>query len=235
MRSKFIISIFTIALSVWSCGSSQQGVSRTATGAPTTGKKGWQPLIGKIPANHWHNYLQEDVAGWQIVDGTLFSSGNNGDLVSHDLFDDFELHVEWKIEKGGNSGIFFHVSEDVQYAGMYQTGPEFQLIDNDNYAEPLQANQVTGSASDVLAPTLDATRHAGSWNTTTIIVDRGKVEHWLNGKKILAYDLESPQWKAAVARSKFHDFDYALVRKGRIGLQDHGHPVWFRNIRVRRL
>jgi len=235
MCNKFIISMITMALSAWSCGSSQQGVSRTATGAPAIGKDGWQPLIGKTPASHWHNYLRKDVAGWEIANGILFSGGNNGDLVSNDLFDQFELYVEWKIEKGGNSGIFYHVSEEAQYAGMYQTGPEFQLIDNDHYAEPLQANQVTGSASDVLAPTLNATRPAGSWNTTRILVDRGKVSHWLNGKKILTYDLNSEHWKAAVARSKFQAFDYAIVRSGRLGLQDHGHPVWFRNIRVRRI
>ncbi len=197
--------------------------------------QGWQLLFdGKTTAG-WHNYLKEGISGWQVEDGILFTPGKSGDIVTDDEYSNFELKADWKITGKGNSGIFYFVVEDPVNQRIHQSGPEFQIIDNNNYPQKLEENQVTGSASDVLKPLTDATNPVGEWNTTYITSVNGKIQHWLNGKKILEFDINSPEWKAAVAKSKFASFNYAQVLKGRIGLQDHGNYVAYRNVKIRPL
>ena len=118
---------------------------------------------------------------------------------------------------------------------MYETGPEFQIIDDLNYPIDLLDKQKTGACSDVLPPIELASNPPGMWNKTSIIVVNGKVEHWLNDRLILTYVMDSEAWRLAVKESKFSKLDYAKVRKGKIGLQDHGDPVYFRKIRIREI
>lgn len=194
---------------------------------------GWELLFDGTSTNGWHNYLQTTLEGWQVEDGILFTPGKQGDIVTDREFENFEISLDWKIEDQGNSGVFFHIVEDPKYKRIHETGPEFQIIDNENYPAELTESQKTGANSDVKAPTVAAANAPGSWNSTRISVNQGQVEHWLNGQKILEYDMDSPEWKQLVADSKFADMDYAKIRKGRIGLQDHGGPVYFRNIKIR--
>lgn len=196
---------------------------------------GWQLLFDGESTNGWHNYLKNTLEGWQVEDGILFTPGKQGDIVTDREYENFEITLDWKIEEQGNSGVFFHVVEDPKYKRIHETGPEFQIIDDENYPQELTENQKTGANSDVKAPTELAANAPGSWNSTRILVNQGHVEHWLNNKKILEYDMDSPEWKQLVADSKFATMDYAEVRKGRIGLQDHGGPVFFRNIKIREL
>lgn len=198
-------------------------------------KEEWTDLFDGKTTTGWHGYLSKAPIGWEVRAGILFTSGGNGDIVTDREFTDFELIVEWKIEAGGNSGIFYHVQENPQYPRMYETGPEFQIIDENNYPMELLEKQKTGACSDVLAPKVLKSNFPGNWNTTRIKVKKGKVEHWLNGYKVLQFSMNTSKWKKQVKLSKFADLDYAKVRGGKIGLQDHGNPVYFRTIRIREL
>jgi hypothetical protein len=196
---------------------------------------GWQLLFDGQSTKGWHTYLGDKVEGWQVESGILSTPGKQGNLVTNKEFDNFEISVEWKIQEQGNSGIFYYVVEKPAYKHMHETGPEFQIIDDENYPQELTDSQKTGANSDVIAPTTFAAKAPGSWNHTRILVNNGQVEHWLNGEMVLEYNLKSPEWKSLVAKSKFATFDYAKVHKGKIGIQDHGGPVAFRNIKVREL
>ena len=197
--------------------------------------RGWKLLFDGTSTTGWHNYLKTGVSGWQVKNGVLFTEGKNGDIVTDEDYRDFELTIDWKIEKQGNSGIFYFVVEDPVNARIHQSGPEFQIIDEENYPQKLNDNQVTGSASDVLKPYSLPANPIGSWNSTRIKSKDGKIEHWLNGKKVLSYDIHSAEWKEAVQNSKFAEFNFARVTNGKIGLQDHGAFVAYKNVKIRRL
>lgn len=203
--------------------------------SPTEESEGWQLLFDGRSTKGWHVYLKNKVEGWQVRDGLLYTPGKNGDIVTDKAYENFELSVEWKIEEQGNSGIFYYIVENPAYKRIHITGPEFQIIDDENYPQELADNQKTGSNSDVKAPTAFVSKAPGEWNQARILANQGHVEHWLNGEKVLEFEMESPEWKDLVANSKFASLDYAKVRKGRIGLQDHGGPVAFRNIKIREL
>jgi len=192
----------------------------------------WIDLLANNSLDAWHQYNGTGVKGWKVEEGVLSTSGKNGDIVTNQEFENFELEMEWKIEKGGNSGIFIYVVEHPDNKHMYQTGPEFQIIDNDNYPQELTEQQKTGSMSDVIAPTRSAMNPAGRWNKTRIVSKNGKVQYWLNRKLILEYQMGSDELQEQIATSKFATFPYAKVSKGKIGLQDHGDPVYFKNIRI---
>jgi len=196
---------------------------------------GWQLLFDGESTNGWHSFQKKKVEGWQVVEGTLQTAGKNGDILTNNEYEDFEFTADWRILSKGNSGIFFYVVESPQYKRVYETGPEFQIIDDENYPQKLKDSQKTGANSDVQAPTSFPSNKPGEWNTTRILVNKGHVEHWLNGEKILEYQFDSPEWKALVAASKFAALDYAKVRKGHIAFQDHGDPVAYRNIKIREL
>jgi len=195
----------------------------------------WEMLFDGKTKTGWHTYLTNQPIEWEVNDGILFTPGGKGDIVTDQDYKNFELELEWMIERGGNSGIFYHVQEDAKYPRIHHTGPEFQIIDDVNYPVLLLENQKTGSCSDVLPPKHLNSNPPGSWNKTTIKVIDGHVEHWLNGIKILDFNMNSRKWKKEVKNSKFKDFDYAKVRGGKIGLQDHGDPVYYKYIRIKNL
>jgi hypothetical protein len=157
-----------------------------------------------------------------------------GDLITVDQYGDFELRLEWKIARGGNSGIMFHVTDD---AGQtYETGPEMQVLDNGGHADGRDPVTSAGSNYALHAPTRDVTRPIGEWNEVRLLVRGPHVEHWLNGVKLLEYELWSPDWEARVQASKFKTMPgYGRARRGHIALQDHGDRVSYRNIRIKTL
>src|SRR5262245_58657879 len=223
-----------LAMSVLACASlfavPPQAQSRNAPGP-------WQPLCdGKTTAG-WRGWRQQTMpAGWQVVDGVLTRADKAGDLVSLREFADFELEVEWKIPPKANSGLFYRVVELPDETEMWMAAPEYQIIDDAGYPSPLKPTQKTAANYDLHPPALDATKPAGEWNTTRILADGAHVEHWLNGKQIVAYELWSDEWTRIVAVSKFKDHPrYARAKSGRIGIQDHGDAIAFRSIRVREI
>ena len=170
---------------------------------------------------------------WSASGGALvFTPGlDGGDLSTVREFSDFELRVEFKISVGGNSGIKILVAEDEEESPI---GPEFQIIDDDAYE--LSANQTTGANYDMHAPVQDAQRPAGKWNEARILKRGNAVEHWLNGHKVVQYELHSADWLKRKAASKYREFpSYAQKNTGTICFQDHGSRVWFRNMRIKRL
>jgi hypothetical protein len=197
--------------------------------------EGWQLLFDGKTTNGWHTYLKDKVEGWQVKDGILYTPGKQGDIVTDKEFQSFELIVEWKIQEQGNSGIFYYVVEKPEYKRTYETGPEFQIIDDENYPQELADKQKTGANSDVQAPSAFVSKRPGEWNRARILVNQGHVEHWLNGQKIIDYNFHSPEYKQRVANSKFASMDYGKIKKGRIGFQDHGKPVAFCNIKIKEL
>ncbi len=199
-------------------------------------KKGkWINLLANNSLDAWHQYNAGAVKGWQVQDGILSTTGKNGDIVTNDEFENFELEMEWKIEKAGNSGIFIYVVEHPDNKYMYQTGPEFQIIDNENYPQQLTEQQKTGAMSDVIAPNISPLNPVGQWNKTRIVSKNGQVQHWLNKKLILTYQMGSAELKEHIAKSKFTALPYAKIAKGKIGIQDHGNPAFFKNIRIREI
>jgi hypothetical protein len=195
---------------------------------------GWRTLFDGSTTKGWRGFRQQTMPdGWKAVDGALTRVGKAGDIITVDQFENFELALEWKVASGANSGIFYRVTEEDDV--MWKTAPELQIIDS-AHREPLKAVQTSGANYDLHAPVRDVSRPAGSWNETRILVNGGHVEHWLNGTKVVEYELWSEEWEQRVRASKFNEHPrYGRARKGHIGLQDHGDSVAFRNIRIREL
>ncbi len=204
-------------------------------------KAGWKLLFdGKTMAG-WRGYKMDKMPpGWSVADGCLVrvkggeggkGAGGGDDIVTTDEFTDFELQLEYKLVPNGNSGVLYHVSEEPVTAWHY--APEVQLLDN--AAHPARdKRQLAGACYDLYAPTKDVTRPVGQWNHLRVLVKGPHVEHWLNGEKVVEYELWSDDWKARVAKSKFKDKPkFGTFKKGPICLQDHSDRVEFRNIKVR--
>jgi hypothetical protein len=181
--------------------------------------------------------------GWRIADGTLAKDGHAGDLITKDQFGDFELELEWRIGRAGNGGIFYRGIEDPDYQGrpnddrIYTTGPEYQLLD-DLEAADNKTRLTCAAAAYGLYPSPEGHLKAvGEWNTARIVARGAHVEHWLNGAKVVQYELWSPDWEAKVASTKFKAWPkFGRAKVGHIGLQgDHEGALAFRNIRIREL
>lgn len=196
---------------------------------------GWELLFDGKTLNGWHTYLEESVEGWTVENGELKTTGGNGDIVTDEIFGDFELELEWKISEKGNSGIIYLVDEKPENPAASMTGPEYQIIDDHNYPDKLAPAQTSGANYALHPPAIAASNPIGTYNTARISYIKGKVEHWLNGKMVVSYELGSPEWKAIVDTTKFAKVPvYGQAKKGRIAFQDHGNEVAFRNIRIRK-
>ena len=171
-----------------------------------------------------------------MVDGTITLDGEKvGDLITADEYENFEFAFEWKISKNGNSGVFYLVQEKPELKNTYNSGPEYQVIDNDGHPDAKNGpDRFAGANYALQAPTRSATRPVGDWNQSRIVKNGAHVEHWLNGEKVVEYELWSDAWKAQVAKSKFATMPaYATAKKGHLALQDHGNPVSFRSLKIK--
>jgi hypothetical protein len=189
-----------------------------------------------LDASHWRNYQGEGISdGWKAEGDTLaVVASPAGDLVSKETYKNFVLTFEWQISEGGNSGIFFHVQERADLPYVFYSGPEFQLLDNKGRDEP--PLEQAGSLFALYAPGADYTRPVGEFNTSKLVVNGARVEHWLNGHKVVEYDMDSAGFHEKVKGSKFGKWPaFAAKREGHLALQDHGDPVTFKNIRIKRL
>jgi hypothetical protein len=196
---------------------------------------GTQLLFDGRTTAEWRAYRgTECPAGWQAVKGTLTRVAEAGDIVTREEYQDFLLEFEWKVAPGANSGVMFHVTEDHDYP--WETGPEYQILDDEAHQDGLDPRTSAGSNYAMHAPTAGVTRPAGEWNLSRILVCGPHVEHWLNGVKIVDYELWTPDWEKRVSECKWKERpDYGRRRSGHIALQDHGDPVAFRNLKIQRI
>lgn len=206
---------------------------------------GWRLLFDGSTLAGWRGYRMEGVPpGWSATDGALAfapleSDGVQddppapaADLITEDMFGDFELSLEWRVGPGGNSGVFFRVTETERVP--YWTGPEMQILDNAAHPDGRSPKTSAGANYGLHAPSEDVARPAGEWNHARIVVRGPRVEHWLNGARIVSYELWSDSWRSLVAASKFGEWPgYGMAPSGHVGLQDHDDPVWFRNLKIR--
>jgi hypothetical protein len=185
----------------------------------------------------WHSWHDTKVNGWHVMDGVLMTHGGSGDLISDNEFEDFELTFDFKAAPKGNSGVIYKVLETPEATSSYMSGPEYQIIDDKNYPQPIKDVQKTAANYDMQVPNdLTAVKPAGEWNTGKILVKDNHVEHWLNGKKVVEYEYGSTDWQVMVAKSKFASWEFAKAHtKGKIALQDHGDMVSFKNIKIKEL
>ncbi|MCE9610625.1 MAG: DUF1080 domain-containing protein [Chthoniobacter sp.] len=218
---------------------------------------GFESLFDGTSLAAWRGYKRTDVpAGWQALDGSIVLVGPGSDLVTVKTYRSFDFRFEWKIAPGENSGVLYGVNEARREA--HESGPEYQVVDNGKDGATT-VNSAGGNFA-LHAPLKDVVKPPGQWNEGRIVVDGTHVEHWLNGEKVVAYEIRSPEWVTLVAQTKFKDKpDYGKVVDGHIALQNHGGPrwwaarlagiskddaaaiqekvavVWFRNLRIRAL
>lgn len=191
----------------------------------------------------WHAFNKPgEVKNWTIIDSALVCLGaakgdTGGDIVSNKEYENFELSWDWKIDKGGNSGVMYHVVEDSKYKAPYETGPEYQMIDDIGYPGKLEEWQKTGADYAMnLANDKKKLKPVGEWNSSRIIFNKGHVEHWLNGEKIVEFQTWDAKWQKEKSEGKWKDYpDYGSAKKGRIALQDHGNKAYFKNITIKEL
>ena len=211
---------------------------------PAEIKKGWKLLFDGSTLTGWKTYNRTDMAtSWGVKDGAIFldskkcrSDVAKGDLVTLEDYDDFEFSVEWKISDCGNSGIMYRIVEDPKYKQPYLTGPEMQVLDNKCHPDAKIITHRSGDFYDVMASKTENVKPAGEWNSVRIIMKGYKLEQWQNGVRQIKLTLGSDEINAIVEKSKWKnqkDWGKALI--GKIGLQDHGDAVWFRNIKIRSL
>jgi hypothetical protein len=206
------------------------------SGRPASGVGPWRILFDGSSLDAWRGYKGSAVPRrWHIAGNTLAKDSSVADIVTKDEFADFELELEWKIGEGGNSGIFYRGTEE--YDHIYWSGPEYQLLDDIKAEDNKTRFTCAGAAYGIYASPEGHLKPVGEWNSTRIIVKGSHVEHWLNGFRLLEYELGSPEWLARVKASKFSAWpNYGLAKSGHIGLQgDHPGTLAFRNIRIREL
>jgi len=194
---------------------------------------GWRLLFdGKTTAG-WRGFKQDSApAGWQVVDGALTRVASAGDIITRSKFRNFELTLEWNIAPGGNSGIFYRGSEDDD--AIYWNAPEMQVLDDAGHVDGKSRLTAAGAAYDMYPSPAGVVKPAGQWNQVRLLVKGKHVEHWLNGVKVVEYDLGSADWQAKLKASKFAGHPhYGGNVTGYIGLQDHGDQVAYRNIKIR--
>jgi hypothetical protein len=235
--------IFLLTL-LW--GSSIVLAQNTESNNSLTAKEksqGWQLLFNGQNLDGWKGYNSDKIfTCWSVAKGEIICKGEGGSETSGDIitiadFDNFELSIEWSISKAGNSGIFYHVLEGTKYHTAYETGPEYQLIDDAGWPDKLEDWQQTGADYGMTPAVKDKKlMPVGEWNTSRIIYNKGHVEYWLNGMKVVEFQAYSTEWYQKKAKSKWKDYPgYAISKDGHIGLQNHGSGVKFRNIKVRKL
>ena|SRR5689334_11366424 len=244
-QTRFMAAGLTMLMSA-ACARGQQPAASTASAAQQGGgmntltdqekKQGWHLLFDGRTTTGWRGYKSQTMpSGWMVMDGTLMKEHPTGDIMSADQFGNFEFAWDWKIAKGGNAGLFYRGTEE--YEHVYWSAPEYQLLD-DEYADDRHSRLTSAGSAYALYPSpAGFVKPAGEWNSSRIVVNGAHVEHWLNGHKLLEYELWSPDWEAKVKNSKFVDWPkYGRARRGYLAFQgDHEGMLALRNIKIREL
>ncbi len=231
-----VAGFLSLSVVASSCASSSAGTSDTLMNTLSSQEQqdGWKLLFDGATTSGWRNYRKQTVgAGWQVVNGILTRAGDDaGDIITTEKFRNFDLVLDWRVAEGGNSGIFYRATEAGDY--IWQTASEMQVLDDARHADGKSPLTSAGSNFALYEAPRGIVRPAREWNSARLLVNGNHVEHWLNGTKLLEYELGSAEWLDRVAKSKFRTMPlYGKAAEGHIGLQDHGDRVEFRNIRIR--
>lgn len=255
---KLPLILISVALAFSSCTTQRESTGTDATGvkaseihnslSPEQVAEGWQLLFDGETLKGWKRFNHDTIGPlWSVQDGAILCDGEGlgegsgemgGSLVTTREFGNFDLILDYKVSPGGNSGILYHVVEDPKYKYDYETGPEFQLLDDSGWkGDQLTDAQKAGSSYDMFAASSSKkVNPAGEWNTARIVYYDGHVEHYLNGEKVVEYDEDSEEFRTRMQNSKWKGYpDWNKSKTGAIALQDHGAPVYFRNIRIKEL
>ena len=242
MTTKFKLAALLFAAAAAVAPLAAQTRKDPTASTTTSETNGWMRLFDGKDLKGWRGYKKADATEtrWKVEDGMLTIGGNGAgdthgmrDLITEATYEQFDLRWEWKIAPGGNSGVKYFVLEDQESA----IGHEYQLIDDERHPDAkIGPHRQTAALYDVFPAADRPIKPAGEWNNSEVIVKGTHVEHWLNGKRVLQYELGSPELKAAIAKSKFKDIArFGTPVKGHILIQDHGDQVWFRNVRIKPL
>lgn len=197
----------------------------------------WRTLVGgNATTASWRGYkTQTFPTNWKVVGDTLTKSGSADDLISRDEFGDFELTWDWKLDPGGNAGIFYRANEE--YNKIYWSGTEYQLLDDAKHPDGKSALTSAGAPYALYPVPKGFVKPANQWNSSRLVARGAHIEHWLNGHKVAEYEAWSPDWKAKVKASKFSAYpNYGLAKRGHLGIQgDHDGTLSIRNMRIREL
>jgi hypothetical protein len=215
-------------------GNADMDEGRAPPAASATAEaQGWRPLFDGSTTGGWRGYNRPDMPeGWEAIDGALTRTRQAGDIITIEQFENFELELEWMLRPGGNSGVFYRAVESAD--PIYYSAPELQVLDDEGHRDGLSRLTAAGANYGLHPAPEGVVKPVGEWNAVRLVVNGNHVEHWLNGRKIVEYELGSEDWKQRVANSKFIEWPaYGKAARGHIGLQDHGDWVAFRNIRIR--
>jgi hypothetical protein len=253
-------ALFLVSVFIAGCGAPKQDSlglkDSTALSADTTleensavnvlsdaqAQEGWKLLFDGKSMVGWRIFRKMENDSWEVANGTLHckpfnDDGTNkrSDLVTNDQYENFDFKFDWKISTQGNSGVIYLVSEELDQP--YATGPEYQILDDEGYPGDVQKEHLTGGVYGIYFPSSERkVSPVGEWNESRLVVNKKHVEHWLNGIKVVEYELDSEDWKKRKSLGKWKDFPkYGVVSKGHIDLQDHGNEVWFRNLKIKTL
>lgn len=238
MKNKFQpLLVLALVITMAACSRTKQAADQKTSASPGTTIS----LFDGKTLTGWHGFNKTGaVTNWVVEDGALVCLGaakdaHGGDLVTDGSYANFELSWDWKVNKGSNSGVLYHVVEDAKYQAPYETGPEYQVIDDIGFPQKLEDWQQAGADYAIAAPNAKKKLKAvGEWNNSKIIYNRGHVEHWLNNEKIVEFDRSSEMWKKEKTTGKWKDYaDYAKASSGKIALQDHGDKAYFKNIKIK--
>ena len=203
--SKNLLLLCVLAIVLVSFYPSLQGKDNTLTKKEK--KQGWVLLFDGKTMNGWKGYQGREQDGWEVVNGELnckqTGTKKRADLITTGMYDNYELSIDWKIAAKHNSGIIYRCTED--NGASFESGPEYQLIDDTGYPDKLHDKQLSGANYDMNAPSAKVVKPAGEYNTTRIVINNAHVEHWLNGVKVVEYELWSPEWEKIKAESKWND------------------------------
>lgn len=243
---------FCLALASFliSCGNTPRNISEQLSLDPTAPVNslsekeqaaGWTLLFDGNSMNGWHGYNMDSIPScWTIEEGCITMDKAGGaesqDIITDKIYKNFILSVEYKLTPEANSGIIFQIKEDPKYQYPYETGPEFQVIDDEGWPDPLEDWQKNGGNYAMYPPTGNQNKPIGEWNQAILIVDGNHVTQYLNGGKIAEYEKYSDDWTQRRNSGKWSDYpDYGKYDEGNIALQNHGTKVWYRNIKLKEL
>lgn len=204
-------------------------------------KAGWQLLSNGTDFTGWHGYNMTGIPDCWVIEDGCFTMTTTGGAESQDIITDkkyksFALSLEFKVDKGANSGIIWQVAEDTIYKFPYETGPEYQVVDNENWPDSLEDWQSCGANYAMYPPKVKAFKPYGEWNQAFLVVNGNKVTQFLNGEIVVEYEKYSDEWNKLRASGKWANFpDYGKYEEGHISLQNHGTKVLYRNVKIKEL